>query len=96
MVAAHAALGRRRRARQAGSGGTGPEVRGGVARQTAEAAGLPAEVARPFDSVELTYRGVTTHAPSLTLVGRDTARAVLSGYREEAACRAFLEEQRRR
>lgn len=62
----------------------------GFARRTATERGWPAESARPFSAVELVYRGLTTHSPALTVVGRDWPRDVIFGYRESLAYRAFI------
>jgi hypothetical protein len=65
-----------------------PDYAARVARER----GLPAEVMRPLASVELGFRGLTTHTPSLQVFsGGRLVGPVLYGYRSEAPLRAALE-----
>jgi len=59
-----------------------------VARERA----LPAEAIRPLGGIELAFRGMTTHTPSLQLFGGGRlVGPVLYGYRNAAALREALE-----
>ena len=55
--------------------------------------GLPEEALRPLGGVELLFRGMATHTPSLQLfAGGSLVGPVLYGYRSREALRARLEE----
>jgi hypothetical protein len=54
--------------------------------------GLPGESLRPLGGVELVFRGLATHTPSLQVfAGGSLVGPVLPGYRSKAALRATLE-----
>jgi hypothetical protein len=54
--------------------------------------GLPAEAARPLGGVELAFRGMATHTPSLQVFsGGRLVGPVLYGYRGEVPLRAAIE-----
>ena len=64
------------------------------AMQTAAAEGLPPAALRPLASVELTFRDLTTHAPSIQVFadGR-LVGGMLPGYRDPDYYRTFIERQ---
>ena len=65
-----------------------PDYGARVARER----GLPAEATRPLGGVELAFRGMTTHTPSLQVfTGGRLVGPVLYGYRSEEPLRAALE-----
>lgn len=70
-----------------------PNADGAFAARTATERGWDPSVLRSFAAIELLYRGMTTHAPSLTLVVRGGAPVVLFGYRDRTAVETFLREQ---
>jgi hypothetical protein len=62
------------------------------ADRVARERGLGAESTRPLGGVELAFRGMTTHTPSLQLfAGGQLVGPVLFGYRNAAALRLALE-----
>jgi hypothetical protein len=65
------------------------------AGQVAAERGWAADVARRFNAVELLFRGLTIHAPALTVVGHGLPRDILVGYRDAAAYSAFVDEMLR-
>lgn len=69
-----------------------PNADPGFARRTAERRGWPADAARTFTAIELLYRGVTTHAPCLTVVGPGIPRDAIFGYRETPSYAAFIDD----
>ena len=55
--------------------------------------GLPSDAARPLGGIELAFRGMTTHTPSLQVfAGGRLVGPVLFGYRSAAALRIALED----
>jgi hypothetical protein len=69
-----------------------PLADAGFAARVAGERGLPAATLRPAAGVELAFRGMTTHAPSLQVFARGRlAGPVLYGYRPRAALQAALE-----
>lgn len=69
-----------------------PAADRGDAARVASDRGLPAGSTRPLGGVELAFRGMTTHAPSLqAFAGGRLIGPVLSGYRSEEALRAALD-----
>jgi hypothetical protein len=69
-----------------------PAADGAYAVRVVRERGLPQDVARPLGGIELAFRGMTTHTPSLQVFadGR-LVGPVLYGYRGAAALRAALE-----
>ena len=62
------------------------------AARTARERGLPADAIRPLGGVELIFRGMATHTPSLQVFAdRSLVGPVLFGYRSTEALRAALE-----
>lgn len=62
------------------------------AARVAQERGFPPEAARPLGGVELAFRGMTTHTPSLQVfAGGRLVGPVLYGYRNAEALRAALE-----
>lgn len=60
-----------------------PMADAGYAATTATAAGIPEVALRPLASIELTFRNLTTHAPSIQLfAGGRLLDAMLPGYRD--------------
>jgi hypothetical protein len=63
------------------------------ARRVAVERLLPSSAARPIGGVELAFRGLTTHAPSLQVFADGKLKGrVLYGYRGHAAARLAIEE----
>jgi hypothetical protein len=64
----------------------------GYAARVARERDLPAEAVRPLNGIELAFRGMTTHPPSLQLfAGGRLVGPVLRGYRSAEALRETLE-----
>jgi hypothetical protein len=70
-----------------------PAADSGYAARVARQRGLPPEATRPLGGIELAFRGMATHAPSLQVfaAGR-LVGPVLYGYRATDALRATLEQ----
>jgi hypothetical protein len=69
-----------------------PGADAGYAAQVARARNLPASATRPLGGIELAFRGMTTHTPSLQLfAGGRLVGPVHYGYRSAAALRQTLE-----
>ena len=70
-----------------------PAADAGYAARVAVERGLSAEATRPLGGVELAFRGMTTHTPSLQVfAGGRLVGPVLYGYRGAAALRLALEQ----
>jgi hypothetical protein len=70
-----------------------PAADSDYAARVARERGLTEEVTRPLGGIELAFRGMTTHTPSLQLFAAGTlVGPVLYGYRAAAALRAALED----
>jgi hypothetical protein len=69
-----------------------PAADAGYAAQVARARNLPAGATRPLGGIELAFRGMTTHTPSLQVyAGGTLIGPVLYGYRGAAALRQTLD-----
>jgi hypothetical protein len=69
-----------------------PDADPSYARSVAVERGIPASALRPLGGIELAFRGITTHAPSLQVfaAGR-LAGPIVRGYRDGPALRAAIE-----
>ncbi len=68
-----------------------PSADAGYAERVARERGLPPEATRPLGGIELAFRGMTTHTPSLQVFADGALRGpVLFGYRSDAALRDAL------
>ena len=63
----------------------------GFVDRLAEAEGIPAESRRPMASVELLFRDLAVHTPSVIVFANGQVSAPLPGYRSRDAYRAHLE-----
>jgi hypothetical protein len=69
-----------------------PTSNAAYARTVALERGMPAEALRPLGGVELAFRGMTTHAPSLQVFkGGQLQGPVVPGYRDRAGYRLSIE-----
>lgn len=62
----------------------------GFVRRAADEHGIPVEATRPMSSVELLFRDLAVHTPSILVFANGTASAPLPGYRNRAAYAAHL------
>jgi hypothetical protein len=69
-----------------------PDADPSYAQSVALERGIPSSALRPLGGIELAFRGITRHAPSLQVfaAGR-LAGAVVPGYRDRASLRAAIE-----
>ena len=63
----------------------------GFVQRVADAYGIPDESRRPMRSVELLFRDLAVHTPSLVVFSGGHVSAPLPGYRNRAAYRVYLE-----
>jgi hypothetical protein len=69
-----------------------PEADAAYARSVALARGMPSSVLRPLAGIELVFRGMTTHAPSVqAFAGGRFLGPVLPGYRDREGFRLSIE-----
>jgi hypothetical protein len=69
-----------------------PESDSSYALEVARERGMPAETLRPLGGIELAFRGLTTHAPSIQVFsGGRLAGPVVPGYRDRAGFRLAIE-----
>lgn len=61
-------------------------------RRTGDEVGIPPEARRPLASIELTFRNLAVHAPTILVFdGTERVSPLLPGYRNAAAYRRFLQ-----
>lgn len=63
----------------------------GFVEREADAHGMPPDARRPLGSVELLFRDLAVHTPSIVVFSGGTAAAPLPGYRNRDAYRIYLE-----